>query len=163
MNSAARQLIAQLALAPLPGEGGFFRQTSCSATSSAIYFLLTTEDFSALHRLAQEEIWHFYAGDPVEHVQLDPHDGSARIVRLGANVLGGDTPQVRVPPRVWQGARLPLADPRGRDHPALAHGWSLMGCTVSPPWDERQFELASRAALRAQFPGHAAWIQALTR
>ena len=33
--------------------------------STAIYFLLEGSDFSALHRLKQDEVWHFYDGDPL--------------------------------------------------------------------------------------------------
>src|SRR5262245_29385714 len=85
VNEAARQVIAALGLEPLPHEGGHFRQTSHSATASAIYFLITPQDFSALHRLVQDEIWHFYAGDTAEQVQLDPQSGSLRVTRMSAD------------------------------------------------------------------------------
>lgn len=155
MPPSAAQLIAHLQLAPLPGEGGWFRQTSRRATASAIYFLLTRDDFSALHRIAQDEVWHFYAGDCVEHVQFAT-DGSAHVARLGPNVLAGDQPQVIVPAGAWQGARIASNQPD-------AAGYALLGCTVSPPWDERGFELGTRAALLAEFPAHAGLIRVLTR
>lgn len=155
MNAAARQLIATLQLEPLPGEGGFFRPTWRNATASAIYFLITPEDFSALHRLAQDELWHFYGGDRVEHVQIDPRNGTSRTTRLGPDILAGDEPQIAVPAGHWQSARI-AAGP-------AALGWSLLGCTVSPPWDERGFELGARGDLLACFPAQAAWIHALTR
>jgi hypothetical protein len=155
VNAAARQLIATLQLEPLAGEGGFFRRTWRNATASAIYFLITPDDFSALHRLAQDELWHFYGGDRVEHVQLDPRTGTLRVVRMGIDILAGDEPQVVVPAGNWQGARLATS--------AAGHGWSLLGCTVSPPWDERGFELGVRDDLLAQFPRNATWIRALTR
>jgi len=155
MPPTAAQLIAHLQLAPLPGEGGWFRQTSRRATASAIYFLLTRDDFSALHRIAQDEGWHFYAGDRVEHVQFAT-DGSAHVARMGPDVLAGDQPQVIVPAGTWQGARLA---PNRQD----AAGWALLGCTVSPPWDERGFELGRRDALLAEFPAHAGVIRVLTR
>lgn len=155
MNAAARQLIATLQLAPLPGEGGFFRPTWRNATASAIYFLITPEDFSALHRLTQDELWHFYGGDRVEHVQLNPRNGALRVARLGPDVLAGDEPQVVVPAGHWQGARI-AAGP-------AALGWSLLGCTLSPPWDECGFDLGNRADLLARFPVENAWIHALTR
>lgn len=155
MPPTAAQLIEHLRLAPLPGEGGYFRQTTCRPTASAIFFLLTPGDFSALHRIAQDEMWHFYAGDRVEHVQFAA-DGSVRVARMGSDVLAGDQPQVVVPAGVWQGARLAAV----RDGGA---GFALLGCTVSPPWDERGFELGARAALRAEFPAHSGWVDALTR
>ena len=155
MSPIAARLIEHLQLTPLPGEGGYFRQTSCRPTASAIYFLLTPGDFSALHRIAQDEVWHFYAGDRVEHLQLQA-DGVAQLSRMGPNVLAGEQPQVVVPAGVWQGARL-AATPEG------GVGFALLGCTVAPPWDERGFELGARTALRAEFPAHAGWVHALTR
>ena len=163
MNAEAEKIIAQLGLAPLPREGGFFRPSWVStarlangrAAGSAIWFLLTADDFSALHRMPAEELWHFYAGDPVEHVTLDTAAGTARVTVLGPELLAGQQPQLTVPGGVWQGARLL---PTGRQR-----GWALLGCTVTPAWDEREFELGSRAALLGEFPGAAGWIGALTR
>ncbi len=154
MNAAARQVIATLGLEPLPHEGGLFRATWRNATASNILFLITPGDFSALHRLAQDEVWHFHAGDPVEHVQLDPRfGGGERVTLLGIDFSAGERPQVVVPAGIWQGARLVQA----------RHGFALLGCTVSPPWDERGFELAGRDTLLAEFPGHREIIVALTR
>ncbi|MEN9635236.1 MAG: hypothetical protein RL077_3640 [Verrucomicrobiota bacterium] len=161
MNAAARALIAKLGLEPLAGEGGFFRQTWRSGTASAIYFLLTAEQFSALHRIEQDELWHFYAGDPVEHVQCERGGSRFQAVRLGPAVLAGDVSQVLVPAGVWQGARLAVAP--GAATGLERHGWALVGCTVSPPWDERGFSLASRAELVRAFPADAARIHSLTR
>jgi predicted cupin superfamily sugar epimerase len=113
VNAEAEKIIAQLALVPLPKEGGFFRQTWVSATGlangraagSAIWFLLTADDFSALHRMPAEELWHFHAGDPVEHVQLIPASGSAHVNVLGTDLTAGHRPQLAVPRGIWQGAR----------------------------------------------------------
>ena len=153
---AADRLIAALELEPLPGEGGFFRQTWRSRSSSAIFFLLTGDDFSALHRLAQDEMWHFYAGDPVEHWQLEPSSKAARRTRMGPDVLAGEHPQVLVPGGCWQGARLDPSVP-GRN------SFALCGCTVSPPWDESSLTLGERKELARLFPAHAGLIRELTR
>jgi len=164
MNTVAARLIAHLGLKPLPHEGGYFAPSWRSAATdgagraagSAIWFLLTPEDFSALHRLKTDELWHFYAGDPVEHVQLDPRDRTVRVTKLGPDVLAGQAPQLAVPGGVWQGARLAPAREGG-------HGWALLGCTLAPAWDEREFELGARATLLAEFPAAAAPVDALTR
>lgn len=153
MNPVARALIGTLGLAPLPGEGGYYRVTWRGAHGSAILFLITLEDFSALHRIAQDELWHFHSGDPVEHVRIDPVTGEATIIRLGADIARGETPQLAVPAGHWQGART-AAGP---------HGYALLGCTVTPPWTPEGFELGAREALAAAFPRHAAWIARLTR
>ena len=152
----ARAIIEALRLEPLPGEGGFFRQTWRSETSSAILFLLAPTDFSALHRLDREEVWHFHGGEPVEHVQLDPATGQRRLSRIGADVLAGEEPQLIVPPGTWQGARL---IPRA----GAVADFALMGCTVSPPWEDRCFTLGGRDALTRAFPAHADLIRELTR
>lgn len=162
MNAAAAEIIAALKLAPLPGEGGFFRATWRTTTGSSIYFLITADDFSALHRISHDELWHFYGGDPVDHVQIDPDNGHCTVARMGPAVLAGDQPQVIVPAGRWQGARLAPA-PAGENPARFGHGYTLFGCTVSPPWDERGCEIAVRAELIRQFPAQAGWITALTR
>lgn len=154
--ATAERLIAALGLAPLPGEGGFFRATMRTAALSSIYFLLTPKDFSALHRIAQDEVWHFYGGDRVEHVQLADTGDAPVLTRLGPDILNHDQPQLLVPAGVWQGARLDPTVIGGG-------GFALIGCTVAPPWDERGFELAQRDAWTARFPKHAALVRALTR
>lgn len=170
MNAEAQEMIARLGLAPLPHEGGFFRQTWVSqerlasgrAAGSAILFLLTAETFSALHRLETDELWHFCAGDPVEHVQLDPRDGSAKRVQLGPDAPV-DSAQLIVPGKVWQGARLAgLGDGTGA-HATPSRGWALLGCMLAPAWDEREFTLGRRDELVRAFPQQATLIAALTR
>jgi len=166
MNAEAEKIIALLGLAPLPHEGGFFRRTWTSPTTlpdgraagSAIYFLLTPGDFSALHRLQTDEAWFFHAGDPVEHVQLIPDGRTTRVALLGSDPLAGFVPQLIVPAGVWQGARL--APPNGAQP---MHDWALVSSTMAPAWDEREFELGGRAELLCEFPEAADLIRALTR
>ena len=162
MNPEAAAIIARLQLTPLAQEGGFFRQTWRSAdvlpdgraAGGAIYFLMTPADFSALHRLRMAEVWHFYAGDPVEHLQLDPARRVGISTVMGSDLLAGHTPQLLVPSGVWQGARLV---PNG------FRGWSLMGTTTCPAWTTDDFELGSRVDLQREFGVHSASIAALTR
>jgi len=163
----AAEIIERLHLEPHPKEGGFYRETyRCDepiaamalperygagrAHSTAIYYLLTPETFSALHRLRSDEVFHFYLGDPVEMLHLQP-DGSAERVLLGSDLLAGMRPQVVVPRDVWQGARLL---PGGR--------FALLGCTVAPGFDYADYEGGMRAELRAAYPEVADLIAALT-
>jgi predicted cupin superfamily sugar epimerase len=157
-SDAAQQIIRLLRLEPLPHEGGFYRQTWCSEAGSAILFLITEDAFSALHRLDSTEIWHFHAGDAVEHVQLDPATGELRVTRLGSEIFRGDTPQCVVPGGVWQGARWASGSAA-----AGSAGYALLGCTMAPAWDEARFELGNRDALVGDFPAAKEWIRALTR
>ena len=130
-------------------------------------YLLAGDEVSALHRIAQDEVWHFYAGDPIEHVQLDPPSGTVRVVRMSGEVAAGDAPQSFVAAGTWQGARLAVGRAAARSAaesaPATRHGYALLGCTVSPPFEERTFELLARADALRCFPTHAALIHALTR
>ncbi|MBS0632200.1 MAG: cupin domain-containing protein [Verrucomicrobia bacterium] len=156
MNDEVAAIIARLGLEPLPQEGGFFRQIELSkerlpngrAARSVIWFLLTPEGFSALHRLQTPETWCFSEGDAVEHVQLDPRDGRVRVTRLAVK---GDA--VTVPGGVWQGAQLAEVE----------RGWARVQCTMEPAWAEEEFELGERNSLAREFPAAAARIAALTR
>ncbi len=156
----AAEIIVALRLEPLPNEGGFFRQTYASDVrlpdgrpmGTTIYFLVTPEGFSALHRLQTEEVWHFYAGDVVEHLIFDPATGEGCKTWLGSDFTSGQTPQLIVPGGLWQGARL-----------AVGGAWALVGCTMSPGWDEREFTLGDRADLTARFQAWAADIRVFTR
>jgi uncharacterized protein len=134
----ADEIIRKLDLKPLPEEGGYYRETYRSTqgkhdakifgidsntkrdVSTCIYYLVTSDSFSALHRIKSDEIFHFYAGDPVEMVQIDDDGKLSRFV-LGPDVMNGQSPQVVVERGVWQGLKL-----KGGGK------WALMGTTVSP-------------------------------
>ncbi|HEX6790090.1 MAG TPA: cupin domain-containing protein [Candidatus Krumholzibacteria bacterium] len=158
----ADDILRLLRLEPLPREGGFFRETFRSAlrvrsaagderdAATAIYYLLTPGVFSALHRLPGDEVFHFYLGDPVEMLQLHP-DGRPDTVVLGTDIGTGMQPQVVVPGGVWQGTRL---RPGGR--------FALMGTTMSPGFDPRDYEPGDRAALLQSHPNARDLIIALT-
>lgn len=108
--------------------------------STAIYYLLTTKTYSALHRLRFDEVYHFYAGDPVELVLLDPGRGM-EIVTLGPRWSEGERVQQVVPGGTWQGSRL------------LSGAWALLGTTMAPGFDFADCELASPTILDA-FAAH---------
>lgn len=129
-----------------------FGQTSRTA-GSAIYALVTREDFSAMHRLAQDELWHFYLGDPIELLLLHP-DGRDDIVVLGPDIHSGQRQQFVVPAGVWMGAR-PL-----RDAP---DAWSFFGCTLCPAFEEHDYKPGRREELQARHPSRADLVHALTR
>ena len=109
----AEQIKAKLKLRPHPEEGGYYAETYRSGTwiskealpagyagarsiSTAIYYLLTPDTFSAMHRLLTDEVFHFYLGDPAEMLQLWP-DGSGKILTLGTEILHGMHLQAVVP------------------------------------------------------------------
>ena len=141
----AEDIIQALGLRPHPTEGGYFAETYRSnevitseeppcrsvpdkAVSTAIYYLLTRDTFSAMHRLISDEVFHFYLGDAVEMLLLYP-DGSHRVVRLGTDLDSGERPQAVVPRGVWQGSRL-IEDGE----------YALLGTTVAPAFDIADYE-----------------------
>jgi predicted cupin superfamily sugar epimerase len=163
----AAQLIAALDLRPLPLEGGYYRETYRSAdqlapeacggrfrsgksAGTAIYYLLTPETSSAIHRLPTDEIYHFYLGSPVQLVLLFP-DGSGRLATLGPDLLAGQSPQLVVPRGVWQGSYL-----------ADGGAYALLGTTMAPGFDFSDYEGGDRAALTDQYPSLAHLIGRLT-
>ena len=168
ISYTADELIALLGLQPLPGEGGYFRETYRStdrvalaalpgrystdkAAATAIYYLLTPDNFSALHRLLTDEVFHFYLGDAVEMLQLFP-GGEGRIVTLGRDLTAGQQPQLVVPQGVWQGSELV---PGGR--------FALLGATMAPGFDFADYEAGQRDALVATYSAFADRIRRLTR
>ena len=162
-----------LGLEAHPREGGWFAETYRTAAmlpasafansadparydgprrlSTAIYYLLEPETFSEMHLLQSDEIFHFYAGDAVEMLQLFA-DGSGRRVVIGKDFDAGERPQVIVERGVWQGSRLV---PGGR--------WALLGCTVSPGFEFVDYAEGKRAELTERWPERAEMIVGLTR
>jgi uncharacterized protein len=146
-------LINQLELKPLPDEGGFFREVHRSPAGimlprghrpfvTSIYYLITPKSFSRLHSVLQEEVFHFYMGDPAEMLQLSPTGELVRI-EFGPDFKKGQTVQHVVPPNHFQGTRL------------IGNGkWALFGCTVAPGFDYSDFTLADPEDIAAKFPKH---------
>ena len=127
------------------------RNCANRVAATAIYFLITPDDFSALHRLRGDELWHFYLGDPVDLALIHP-DGEVTTLRIGHDLVNGERPQALAPGGSWLGCSLV---PGG--------AWALMGTTMTPGFDPADFELADRDHLTAQFPHAADLIARLTR
>jgi uncharacterized protein len=158
-NHTADDIIRLLDLAPLSNEGGFFRRTAEASSSvqtargqrlgwSMILALFTPAQFSALHRVAADELWCFVAGDALELFLLTSQQPES--VQLGLSP--GDRLQQAVPAGVWQGARV-----------TAGGAWSLVSCVVVPGFHWDDFELGERAKLQAEFPRVRDLIRQLTR
>ena len=156
----AADVIRILELEPLPVEGGYFRPTyrgqlhlpttalppgftSARHITSVIYYFLTADTKSRLHRLPTDEMWHFYVGDSVElHVFQFDNDYTKYI--LGHDLMQDQTVQAVAPAHSWFGARLQAGGQ-----------WALMGCTLAPEYADEAFSLpaaAEFAALLDRFP-----------
>jgi predicted cupin superfamily sugar epimerase len=165
--AGARDWIDGLQLRRHP-EGGWFRETYRSeevmshaalpprfggdrAFSTAIYFLLDGDDFSALHRLKQDEVFHFYDGSALTLHVIDPL-GSYSMVQIGRDLAAGAFPQAVVKAGCLFGAAV--SDPRT---------FALVGCTVAPGFDFADFEMPDRQELLRKLPQHRQVIERLTR
>ena len=163
----ARELIDKFQLAPHP-EGGFYRETYRApmilpkeglpsgfkgprSASTAIYFLLQPGMFSAFHRIQSDELWHFYAGDPLlVHVIDEPGEHSQ--IELGSDYEAGQVFQASVAAGCWFGSELKAGGE-----------FALVGCTVAPGFDFADFRIASRNELTGMYPQHRELIHRLTR
>ena len=147
-------------------EGGYYKETYRSTEniqlcglpsrfssprtfSTAIYFLLRSQDKSLFHRIKSDELWHFHYGGSLRIYVLRQENLS--IFNLGSDLENGDNLQVVIPANSWFGAKLVLPD-----------SYTLSSCTVSPGFDFKDFELAERHKLLQEFPQHAEIIQELT-
>jgi predicted cupin superfamily sugar epimerase len=149
-------------------EGGAYRRTYCSTlnlpqdqlpehfngprpAATAIYFLLQKDQFSAMHRIASDELWHFYYGDPLIVYEINA-SGFLTEHLLGNQPGNKQSFQCVIRAGSWFGSAV-------KD----GGGYSLVGCTVAPGFDFADFELAERASLLQLYPQHAAIITRLTR
>jgi len=157
-----------LQLEPLRMEGGFYRETYRSrwmvspdylpegmqgmhSIGTAIYFLITPESYSRLHRLPGTEIFHFYMGDPAVMLQLMP-DGTHQTITLGTDLASGARPQVVVRGHVWMGCKLA---PGGK--------FALMGTTMTPGFAHSDYQGGVRDQLIEHYPAAADLIREYTR
>lgn len=165
----ADEVIAALGLEPLDQEGGAFRQTLRRLPEidarlfgprfpagprpqvTAILALVGGERFSALHRLANDELWLYHMGDPLDLLLLHP-GGEAETVVLGHDLAAGQRLQHLVPSGTWQGGTS-----------VGPQGWSVVSCVMVPGFAWQDFELGDRAALRRLYPDAADAIARLTR
>ncbi len=118
---------------------------------TSIYFLLQYGEFSAFHRIASDELWHFYYGGVLCIYEIDK-SGVLTKHLLGKDIAAGERPMVCIKAGSWFGSRVEEAG-----------GYTLCGCTVAPGFDFADFELAARAALMELYPQHGGIIRELTR
>ncbi|MBN1647801.1 MAG: cupin domain-containing protein [Spirochaetales bacterium] len=149
-------------------EGGFFRETYRSPElivraalparfsgercfSTCIYYLLQRDEFSAFHRIRQDEIWHLYDGSGV-FIHIINEEGIYSRSGLATGSDSESAPQVTVPAGSYFAAEL-----------MDKSSFTLCGCTVAPGFDFADFELPSPEFLIERFPGYGELIGRLTR
>jgi len=142
------KLKEELELDPHP-EGGWFRETyrcrkevetsrGIKNAGTGIYFLLAGGELSQWHRVASDEMWHFYEGDTLILEMIHP-GGSTSQKRLGTSLALDEEPQVLVPGGSWQRAWS-------------SGGYTLVGCTVTPGFDFNDFEMMEPERLTEEYP-----------
>jgi predicted cupin superfamily sugar epimerase len=135
----AAALVERLGLAPHP-EGGWYREVHRAteristprgerSALTTIYYLLEHQQLSRWHVVASDEIWHFYAGAPLELLTYAPETCALQRHVL-ATPVGAQMPVGIVPAGVWQAARSTGA-------------WSLVGCNVGPGFDFADFRFVT--------------------
>ena len=144
-------------------EGGYFKETYRSdenvvnkngkkrSAATGIYFLITSDNFSAFHKIESDEMWHFHGGSPLSVYVILP-DGDLEILQIGNDLDKGEKPQAVVPAGCWFASKV-----------EVPNSYSFVGCTVSPGFDFQDFVLANRAELTAEYPTHKQVIEDLTR
>ncbi len=158
----ANYWIEKLELLPHP-EGGYYKEvyrsteevvaellplqrTGVRSINTAIYYLLEKENFSAFHRIKSDEIWHFYDGEPIVIYVLDKNG------KLEELLLDKDNPMQIVPKNTWFAAEL-------KDKNSFA----LLGCTVAPGFDFKDFEMGEKSQLIKAYPEHKECIERLAK
>lgn len=166
-NNPIQNLVDLFNLLPHP-EGGYYSETYRSKGvlsqaalpahyngdrnfGTAIYFLLTRGNFSAFHKIKQDETWHFYAGDALLVHMISP-EGHYSVVKIGSAYSDGEVPQFTVPGGYWFASEC-----------APESNYSFVGCTVYPGFDFDDFVLANSQQLAQLFPQHRTIIERLTR
>jgi predicted cupin superfamily sugar epimerase len=158
LNKDAARWIKKLKLEKHP-EGGYFKQTYQSdlivniagyegprRIATAIHYLLVGNEFSAFHRIKSDEMWHYYAGSSLTIYEIN--DGKLSKIKIGKGKR--EDPQFTIKANTWFAASL---DDKS---------YCLLGCTVSPGFDYRDWELGNREELVRMYPQHKKTIERYT-
>jgi len=162
----SQEIINKLNLKEHP-EGGYFSETYRSELkiptrvlgddyngdrncATCIYFMLTSEKFSAFHKINQDEIWHYYKGVSLQ-LHIISKEGNYSFVMIGNDFDKNEVPQYMVKGGDWFAAEVLEKD-----------SYTLVGCTVSPGFDFADFVLPKRENLIQLFPKHSEIISKLT-
>ena len=168
-TTTAKELIEFYQLQPHP-EGGFYKRTYCAEGkiftsshqnrfrgggerfySTGIYYLLVENACSRLHRIASDEMWHYYLGGPITIVEIFPSGGGVKQTVLGPDFRSGQVVQYVVPAGVWFGS-----------FPNPGTSFAFVGCTVAPGFDFEDFEIANKSMLLEQYPQATELIERLS-
>lgn len=151
-------IIAKYRMQENPTEGGYFVPVYTSELAvpafatplpkslpicSSIYYLITSDNFSALHRVTSDMLYHFYAGQPVDVLMLDPTGGKGAHHRyqLGNDLTTQQRQTLVIPGGTWIGSRVNEGG-----------AYALLGVSMAPGFDPANYEIGRRDVLTLQFP-----------
>jgi predicted cupin superfamily sugar epimerase len=116
---------------------------------SALYFMVTPSAPVRLHRIRNDQLYHYYLGDPLE-VLLLRGDGTTERVIVGPDLRGGERVQLFIPGNTFHTARL-----MGRRR------WFLGASTEWPGVVPADVELGNLDELAVKYPAVAADLRAI--
>lgn len=150
-----QEVIDTLKLVPLAGEGGFVNELYRGEEKDGreiygtIYYLLTPDCCSIMHKLDADEIWYYHDGPALEMLLIyEDHD---EVVYLGNDLAAGQRPQIKVPKNVYQGSRM-----------AYEGEYTLVSTSMSPAYNGKHFEAGDFEALKDRTT-HTELLRALTQ
>lgn len=162
MNEQAEYWIEKLNLRQHP-EGGFFTEVYRSkryvhlpefdgprSVCTAIYYLLIGDQYSFFHRIKSDEIWHFYAGSSLLLHIIEEKEEKTRLldISLGSNIDNNETFQAVIKSGSWFAASVIDDD-----------SYSLVGCTLSPGFEYRDWEVGYMQTLSRLYPQYKSVIE----
>ena len=141
-----QQVIEKLHLEPLTGEGGMFCQSYRSKEiikdgtiadragdreiCGSIYYLLTPNSFSSMHKLTGDELWFYHCGPALQFLLI--YDDHSEIQILGNDIANGEKPQLVVPKDTYFGVKM---KEEGE--------YSLVSTVMSPAYMDNDFQIAT--------------------
>lgn len=138
-----QEIIQTHQLLPHP-EGGFYKETYRSESSTGIFYLLGRGQKSSFHRIKSDEMWHFYGGDSLSVVEITPAG------TIKETILNKNNVQYVVPAGVWFGAYLPNDSE-----------YAFVGCTVAPSFHFQDLEMGDKAKMLVEYPQAKVMIERL--
>ena len=114
---------------------------------SALYFMLTPEEPVKLHRIRNDQLYHYYLGDPIE-VLMMLTDGTTQHHIVGPDLRAGHTVQLFIPGNTFHTARV-----------IGARKWFLGASTEWPGVEPEDVELGKADELVKKYPSVAEQIR----
>jgi len=114
--------------------------------------MVTPEAPVRLHRIRNDQLYHYYLGDPIE-VLLLRENGTAESIVVGPHLRAGQQVQLLIPGNTFHTARV---------IPEGLRGWFLGASTEWLGVEPADVEIGDVEALAAKYPNAAADLRAFS-